>query len=236
MDEKSILKASALISAVSGFVILFAVIYPIASYESYAKQKYPTLISPLTDRLPSPRLADADYTKASNWFVGGAEKTEFLTTDSKVSHYTLSIPKLGIENAVVAFGGEDLSKNLIQYPGTAVPGKSGNTVIFGHSILPIFYNPKDYLAIFSTINTLKKGDIVRINYDGISYTYRVETMFEVLPTDLQVLEQNFNDSYLSLITCSPPGHPDKPKRLVVRARIVDPSTISFQQKNVDIGN
>jgi len=122
----------------------------------------------------------------------------------------------------VAIGGEDLSKSLIQYPGTATPGKRGNAVIFGHSILPIFYNPKDYLAIFSTLPTLKKGDEILVSYDGVSYKYLVEDMFEVLPTDIEVLEQNTSDSFLSLITCVPPGDPRKPRRLVVRARIVPP--------------
>jgi len=45
-------------------------------------------------------------------------------------------------------------------------------------------------------------------------------MLEVLPTDIQVLEQNLSDSFLTLVTCVPPGHPLKPKRLIVRARIV----------------
>ena len=44
-------------------------------------------------------------------------------------------------------------------------------------------------------------------------------MFEVLPTDLQILEQNRVDSYLTLVTCTPPGDPRKPKRLIVRARL-----------------
>jgi len=120
----------------------------------------------------------------------------------------------------VAIGGDDLSHNLVQYPGTALPGKNGNTVIFGHSILPIFYNPQDYLAIFSTLPTLKIGDEIFVSYDSVSYVYRIEQMFEVLPTDIQVLEQDSSDSFLSLVTCVPPGDPRDPRRLIVRARIV----------------
>lgn len=236
MDEKLILKVSAVVLALSGFVILFTTFYPIVSYQSTAKQKYPELISPLVEDKRATNLDDADYTRASNWFVGGAQRGDFLDTDSKVMHYTISIPKLDIKDMTVAIGGDDLSKNLIQYPGTAVPGKLGNTVVFGHSILPIFYNPEDYLSVFSTLPTLEKGDIVKINYDGIVFTYEVEEMFEVRPTDLQVLEQNKNDSYLSLITCTPPGHPEKPKRLVVRARVVPPERRASHQANANIGN
>ena len=46
------------------------------------------------------------------------------------------------------------------------------------------------MSIFSTLPTLKKGDEIDINYDGIDFKYNVETMFEVLPTDIQVLEQD----------------------------------------------
>ena len=145
---------------------------------------------------------------------------DFFT--SKVDYYTITIPKLKIENATVAIGGEDLSQHIIQYPGTALPGKRGNAALFGHSTLPIFYNPKNYISIFSLLPTLRKGDQIFVNYDGISYTYQVEEMFEVKPTDIQVLDQDSSDSFLTLVTCVPPGDPTLPRRLIVRARVVLP--------------
>lgn len=221
MKKNILLKISAVVSGISGVVILLGVIWPIASYEKAANAKYPTFVSPIVGDGESQDRQDLDYTKASSWFIGGAPKEKF--TSSKVAFYTLSIPKLKIENAIVAIGGEDLSKSLVQYPGTALPGKPGNAVIFGHSILPIFYNPKNYIAIFSTLPTLKKEDEINVSYDGVSYKYKVEDMFEVLPTDIQVLEQNSSDSFLTLVTCVPPGDPRKLKRLIVRARIVAPN-------------
>lgn len=205
----------------SGLVILFSVLWPIASYEKNFPSKYEGFVSPIArkeEEVKSLNLENVDYTKASNWFQGGASKEEFFATN--ISYYTISVPKLKIENATVAIGGEDLSKNLVQYPGTALPGKNGNSVIFGHSILPIFYNPKNYLSIFSLLPTLEKGDEITVNYDGITYKYEIESMFEVSPTDIQVLDQNKSDSFLTLVTCVPPGDPRKPRRLIVRARIV----------------
>jgi len=219
MGKSIFLKILAVVSGFLGMAVLSYTLYPLASYELTAEENYPTLVSPLPEDERLPDLSsEYDLTLASNWFVGGAKKEDF--TPSKVSYYTISIPRLKIENATVAIGGEDLSKNLIQYPETALPGKAGNTVIFGHSILPIFYNPKDYLAIFSTLPTLRKGDEIEVNYDGITYKYEVSDMFEVMPQDLEVLEQNSSQSYISLITCVPPGHPLKPRRLVVRARLI----------------
>jgi sortase A len=218
MSRKTIFRISALISGISGIVILAGVIYPIVSYKS-------ALVSPVSEKYTGAVKAvttsqTVDYTQASNWFLGGATKEDFAA--SKVDYYTISIPKLKIDSASVAISGEDLNKSLIQYPGTALPGKRGNSVIFGHSILPIFYNPKNYISIFSLLPTLKSGDLIYINYDGVSYTYRVENMFEVLPTDIQVLDQDKSDSFLTLVTCVPPGDPGNPRRLIVRARVVPP--------------
>jgi sortase A len=219
MNQKKLLKIAAIICGISGAIILFSTIYPIASYEKMAREKYPTLISPLGGQTKGVTTDAFDYTKASNWFVGGAAHSDF--SEGKVNFYTISIPKLKINNATVAIGGDDLTKNLVQYPGSADPGQIGNTVIFGHSVLPQFFNPKDYLTIFSTLQDLNEGDEIDISFDGVSYKYKIDSMFEVLPTDLYVLDQPKNDSYISLITCAPPGHPLKPKRLVVRARVVN---------------
>jgi len=220
MRENILLKATGIVAAISGVIILLGTIYPIATYERESRLKYPKLLSPVTGESSVLSQVAPDYTKASNWFVGGVDKENFVT--SKISHYTISINKLGIENATVTVGGEDLAQSLIQYPGTGLPGKVGNAVVFGHSILPQFFNPKEYISIFSTLPSLEKGDIIKVAFDGVTYTYKVETTFEVLPTQLSVLDQPIDDSYLSLITCVPPGHPLKPKRLVVRAKVIPP--------------
>lgn len=210
MNRKKVTKLAAVISGLSGITILVASVWPIVEYQLTEARSYTTLLSPLAEE-------KQDLTKASNWFPSAEVKEN---VESKVSFYTISIPKLRIENAIVAIGGEDLSENLVQYPGTALPGKNGNAVIFGHSVLPIFYNPKNYMAIFSTLPTLKNGDDIFVEYDGISYEFKVEELFEIYPTDIQILEQNNSDSFLTLVTCTPPGDPRNPKRLIVRARVV----------------
>lgn len=219
MNRRKVIKAAALVSGISGLTILISSIWPIIEYQLTDARAYTTLLSPLSiNENAKDGNKKTDFTKASNWFPDAVKKAPII--DSKVSFYTISIPKLRIDNAVVAIGGEDLSKSLVQYPGTALPGKNGNAVVFGHSILPIFYNPKNYMSIFSTIPTLKAGDDIFINYDGIAYKYKVEELFEIYPTDIQILEQNPTDSFITLVTCVPPGDPRNPKRLIVRARVV----------------
>lgn len=237
MKKNHLRKIFSVIIGALGIVVLVIAILPIAQYEAESKQKYPKLISPTVEEdKVKVTFEDLDYTRASNWFKGGARKEDFIIP--RDLYYKLSVPSLGIEDAKVSVGGEDLSESLIQYPGTALPGKIGNTVIFGHSILPYFFDPKDYLSIFSTLPRLKKGDEVYVNFDGIIYKYLVEALIETAPTNIQILEQDSSDSYLSLVTCVPPGHPLKPKRLIVRARIVpvNGESDSLRQANESIRN
>jgi LPXTG-site transpeptidase (sortase) family protein len=183
--NNSLKKIISLFLMLLGVGLIVAVLMPIASYLSLSKQKFPELLSPLYDY--EHLAGEPDYTQASTWFINTNESA-FKT--KSVDYYTISIPALKIDNATVAIGGEDLKKNLIHFPQTALPGNRGNAVIFGHSVLPTFFNPKDYLTIFSTLPTLNKGDEILVDYDGIRYKYVVETMFEVTPTDIQILEQH----------------------------------------------
>ena len=119
----------------------------------------------------------------------------------------------------VVIGGDDLDKHLIHYQGTALPGEFGNPVIFGHSILPVFYNPQNYISVFSLLPTLKTGDEVIIDYDGISYKYEVYSYHEVFPNQIEVLQQRYDRKTLTLITCVPPG--TYLKRGVILAELVE---------------
>ncbi|MCS7092381.1 MAG: sortase [Patescibacteria group bacterium] len=218
MKQKSLIQFCALIIGFSGFVIMVATLFPIFAYEWEYASKYPALLDPLVDaQTGSLKVGVKDLTKASNWVE---DKSSYQFKSTVQTYFALSIPKLGIVNARVAIGSEDLADSLIQYPGTALPGKIGNTVIFGHSILPQYFDPKNYLSIFSTLPKLEKGDEIYVFYDSVTYKYQVESMFEVKPTDIQILEQSKHSSYVTLVTCTPPGHPLKPKRLIVRAKLV----------------
>lgn len=182
-------------------------------------------------------IADIDYTKASNWFTfspvdSGSKpfsgQSQFIDlngqptvlTERPVSQeqYNLAIPSLGIKEAIVKANTDDLTKSLIQYRQTAYPGEAGAPVIFGHSTLPQFFNPKNYLTIFSTLPNLKIGADIFVDYAGVKYTYRVSKMYEVKPNEFWVLKQDYSNKTLKLITCVPPG--TKLRRLVVEAELI----------------
>lgn len=154
---------------------------------------------------------ELDYTNLSNWFDEGT-RAGLTKSQAAVEEqtYTIDIPKLNISNAEVTVGGTDLNSSLIAYPGTALPGEEGAPVIFGHSVLRQFYNPSEknprrYNSIFSTIMTLKTGDKFNVTHKGVKYTYMVQDKTEVKPTDVYILEQDYNVKKLKLVTCVPEG-------------------------------
>lgn len=202
-------------------------IFPIVKYQFEYSIKFKQIINPLSSKHynnPGNILGEmtTDYTQISNWFVNSPDtqiQGSIISNNQTDTTYYLSIPKLKIKDAVVAVNSMDLKKSLIQYPKTALPGQLGNSVIFGHSVLPQFFNSKSYLTIFSTLYRLKVGDEIQVTLSNVDYKYKVEEMFEVQPTELSVLDQRFDGKYLTLITCSPPG--TTLRRLVVKAVIED---------------
>lgn len=205
----------------SGFFLLLWTVWPILRFSFFDSIQLEKTVSPLSDgKEPAPSFlsrltgsSNDELTNVNKWFPTKPQKKSVLP----VTIYHLSIPKLKIDNAEVAVAGDDLAEHLIHYGGTPLPGQYGNGVIFGHSTLPQFYNPKNYKTIFSTLPQLESGDQVILVYDGISYTYIVENKVVVEPTDLSPLEQIFDDSYITLVTCVPPG--TYWKRLNVKARL-----------------
>ena len=194
-----------------GGALLIWVLWPIVSFAAVSPQLFAQTITPIQDAksnlspvafaAANPLVKGSDLTNPNAWFPTAPQKKVV----TPVNAYTLSIPKLKISNAGVIVAGDDLNEGLVHYGGTALPGEYGTTVIFGHSTLPQFYNPKSYRTIFSILPMLKEGDEIDIAYDGISYKYTVYDLTVTEPSDLSALEQRFDDSYLTLITCVPPG-------------------------------
>lgn len=222
------------ISAV-GLAIIGGIAYPVISYQF----KDLNLFSFVDKGLLSPAyyqsqaddnqeplvISGLDYTKASSWFPGSAQNELFTKPKEDViplnipDFYKLSIPSLGIVDANVSLKDEDLTKHLVQYPQTALPGQSGSPVIFGHSTIPSFYNPDKYTTIFSNLPKVKVGSDIFTNFNGTDYSYRISKIYEVKPNELWVLKQNYNAKTIKIVTCVPPG--TTLRRLVVEATLIN---------------
>ncbi|OGH16448.1 MAG: hypothetical protein A3C30_04630 [Candidatus Levybacteria bacterium RIFCSPHIGHO2_02_FULL_40_18] len=157
----------------------------------------------------------SDFTDARNWYPSLPPDNE--SQKIKVDSYLISIPRLKIKDAEVSTQDYDLEKHLVQYLGTSIPGEKGTAVIFGHSTLPQLFNPKNYKTIFATAHKLEIGDEVFINVQGVNYKYKIFSIVITDPEDTNILSQSFDNSYITLVTCTPPG--TTWKRLVIRASL-----------------
>ena len=136
-----------------------------------------------------------------------------------VNSYSLSIPTLELLNATVVISGDDLSKKSHSLWRHVASWRVRQRSYFRTlNIASIFKGTKEYKSIFSTLPLIKIGDDVIITFDGISYTYRVFDKVVVDPNDLSPLEQHFDDSYITIVTCVPPG--TYLYRLNVKAKLV----------------
>lgn len=212
----------------AGALVLAWAIWPIISFTVVSDALFSQIIAPVPERHETTKPggvltpialaaggdeSTVDLTNANAWFPTRPQKKVV----TPVNTYKLSIPKLKITDATVTIAGDDLGKSLVHYGGTGLPGEYGTAVVFGHSTLPQFFSPTNYKTIFSTLPTIKIGDEILVTYDGVTYRYVIYEMVVTDPTDLTPLEQHFDDSYLTLITCVPPG--TYWKRLNVRARL-----------------
>lgn len=213
-----------------GVMLLVWAVYPIISYEIRAQllERIVVLRPSLDqeDSASSPRAILGQTTALSqdvrqflsiqDWFPSRPQLPS-AKESFDVREYWLSIPKLNIQNAKVSVGGDDLAKSLVHYLPTTAPGEYGSVNIFGHSTLPQLYNVKDYKTIFTHVPDLAKGDSIFVTYHNEEYEYEIYDMFVVKPDQISVLEPRLDASYLTLITCVPPG--TYWNRLIVRSRL-----------------
>lgn len=229
---KVILKVVSLGILVAGFMITSYVFFPLISWQIYFAPVFASQV--LTAPIPqnsvvNPSMVQSlisqagniitgvDYTNAQNWFPNYNSNFSNQKNVPKVSSYALSIPILGIQNASVSTVDNNLKEHLVNYEGTAIPGDNGNSVIFGHSTLPQLFNPKDYTTIFATLYKLKLGDKIYATVNGVTYAYKINNIIVVDPNDTSIFSQNYENSHLTLVTCTPPG--TTWKRLIIKANL-----------------
>ncbi len=218
---KKYLRLTSILIFVIGVSILSYVFFPVISWQIYFQPAFSS--QNITSSIPRASIVDlaknsidtTDYTRAENWFpkFNPTEGSGQVQTPS----YTIFIPSIKIEEAEVSAIDTDLTRHLVNYAGTSIPGKNGNAVIFGHSTLPQLFNPKDYKTIFANAYKLKSGDSIYAIVKGVKYSYKIFKIIIVDPSDSSALEQDYNNSYLTLVTCTPPG--TIWKRLVIKARL-----------------
>jgi sortase A len=121
----------------------------------------------------------------------------------------IAIPKTGVKFVFLeGTGVETLKSGPGHYAGTALPGERGTVAIAGHRTT--------YLAPFRRLNHLKRGNPIVLTMPYGVFTYAVEKLRSVPPTQTTVIGPA-NYDRLVLTTCTPLGSDNK--RLVATARL-----------------
>ncbi|MDJ0755173.1 MAG: class D sortase [Ardenticatenaceae bacterium] len=111
---------------------------------------------------------------------------------------------------------EQLKKGVGHSIGTAMPGQSGNMVLSAHNDI--------YGEIFRHLDKLSPGDEIVVSTARQRYTYVVNEIRVVAPTDVEVMDPTDHAS-LTLISCYP--YLINNKRIVVFADLVEESSVGL---------
>lgn len=152
-------------------------------------------------------------------------KKKFIKPVDK--EFGIVIPKISANAKVIdkvdAFNQKEyqwaLTKGVAHAKGTAYPGNAGNSFIFAHSSVD-WYVANRYNSVFYLLHKLEKGDKIEMYYKKKKYIYKVTVKKLVDASDVSYLSNSFltsNSSFLTLMTCWPPG--TTYKRLIVQAKI-----------------
>ena len=138
----------------------------------------------------------------------------------------LFIPRLNIRTPLVwtkdvTTMDNDLTKGVIHYPGSSLPGEKGIMYVSGHSS-DYFWKNNAYGRIFRNINDLQFEDKLYIfitdkTGNQLSYEYRVSAKNIYKPDDPDQFSGN-EKSVINLATCWPVG--SQKERYVVSATLV----------------
>lgn len=158
--------------------------------------------------------------------IDGGEEKRLL--DSSKGEYSdkknsIEIPELSVSAPIITSRSaeldvleNDLNKGVVHFPGSALPGNGGQTVILGHSA-PLNWPKIKYDGVFSDISKLKIGDKINVYYNNKKYSYSVkEHMILEVGEDVPKPLTN-SENVLLLVSCWPPGKDYK--RIAVKAEL-----------------
>ena len=123
----------------------------------------------------------------------------------------LQIPKINQDVPVVQGDGwEQLKKGVGHHINSANPGETGNVVLSAHNDI--------HGEIFRDLDQLEEGDLIILFSERQSYTYVVDDVLIVEPTQVEFMESS-DGVKTTLISCYP--YLIDNKRIVVTANLID---------------
>ena len=123
---------------------------------------------------------------------------------------TITIPKLGlVHDLYQGVTLRNIDRGPSYWPGTALPGQPGNTVVAGHRVT--------HDHPFGDIDKMRPGDLVIFDVGGTRSTYRM-TSSEIVSPDAVWIANQTPTPTATLYACHPPH--SKKYRYVVHLALV----------------
>lgn len=153
-----------------------------------------------------------------HWTLTDEEKEEYnqiLKIDSTSAMGYIDIPKINCK-LTIYHGTDDivLRTGVGHMEGTSFPvgGEGSHCVLSGHRGLPS-------AKLFTDLDKLVEGDTFSLTVLNETFTYEVDKIRVVEPTDLSELQIEASRDYCTLVTCTPYGV--NTHRLLVRGRRIE---------------
>ena len=220
------------------FIGLSVMLYPaISSYwNSLTQSAAITDYEKMLENLPKEDY-DAYFERAEEYNVQLASLTLPLIEYREIDGYNdilnltgngmmgyISIDKIGVELPIYHGTSESVLGSASGHvEGTSFPieGDSVHAVISAHRGLPS-------ATLFTHLDRMEIGDIFEITLLDRTFTYQVDQIRTVLPSDSSDITISSGEEYCTLLTCTPYGI--NTHRLLVRGRILG----AAQEKNIYI--
>ncbi|HUF34204.1 MAG TPA: class E sortase [Acidimicrobiales bacterium] len=126
-----------------------------------------------------------------------APPTEAYAAEPHVVIGRIEIPKLGLDAALnQGIALTSIDRGPSHWPGTALPGQAGNTVVAGHRVTKT--------RPFREIHRLEIGDEMILTGEQGRFVYRVNATDVVTPDALYIVDQT-PEPTATIFACHPPG-------------------------------
>ena len=152
------------------------------------------------------------------WNMTDAEKASYnryLDFESSGVMGYIHIPKINVELPIYHGTSDSILQTSIGHiEGSSLPvgGLGSHTILSGHRGLPS-------ARLFTNLDQLAAGDTFTLTVLNETYTYEVDQIRIVEPTDLSSLQLEPGKDYCTLVTCTPYGV--NTHRLLVRGHRVE---------------
>ena len=155
--------------------------------------------------------------KGIEWKEGSGDEAEYLSLlnvgDSGIMGY-IDIPKINIKLPIYhGISDKVLETSIGHLPETSLPvgGKGSHCALSGHRGLPS-------AKLFSDLDKMVEGDVFTLSILNETYSYQVDRIRVVKPTELSELKIIPGQDLCTLVTCTPYGV--NTHRLLVRGHRV----------------